>query len=132
MNSRDTESIERTAERVRLALEAADLSAFGDLLDQKVTWGPPGDKSPPCRNKQQVLAWYERAKASGASAQVNEVVVDGSHILVGLVVSGTESARQRGGLARRWQVLTLRESHIIDITGFEQEIEALDWINTQP
>jgi hypothetical protein len=43
--------------KVRIALESADLAAFADLLHPDVQWGPPGDPAPPCRNRDQVLAW---------------------------------------------------------------------------
>jgi ketosteroid isomerase-like protein len=121
----DPESVERVARQVRVALEAADLSAFSDLLDPNVRWGPPGDPSPPCQSREQVLAWYQRGKQSGVSARVTEVVVLGDQILVGLVVAGNEPARARGGQATRWQVLTVREGRVVDIVGFDQRSEAV-------
>src|SRR6516162_3046421 len=54
--------VERLAGRVRLALEAADLDAYAELLDPGVRWGPPGDPVPPCQNRAQVLAWYQRGR----------------------------------------------------------------------
>jgi ketosteroid isomerase-like protein len=118
------ESMERVARQVRLALETADLSSFNDLLDPNVRWGPPGDPSPPCQSREQVLAWYERGKESGARARVSEVVVLGDQILVGLLVAGTLEAEERGGRATRWQVLTVREGRVVDIVGFDQRSEA--------
>jgi hypothetical protein len=97
----DPESMARVSRQVRMAMEAADLSAFSDILDPNVRWGPPGDPSPPCQSRKQVLAWYRRRKNSGARVRVPEVVVLGDRILVGLVVAGTEGARERGGQAAR-------------------------------
>jgi hypothetical protein len=60
-----SEAAESVAQRLRIALEAADPSAFGDLLDPNVRWGPPGDPSPPCQNRAQVLSWYRRGREAG-------------------------------------------------------------------
>lgn len=118
------ESMERLSRQVKVALESADLSAFSDLLDPNVRWGPPGDASPPCQNREQVLAWYQRGQASGAPAKVSEVTVLGDRILVGLVVRGTNESQKRGGRALRWQLLTVRESRVVEIVGFDRRDEA--------
>jgi len=110
-----------------VAFETADLASFADILDPAVRWGPPGDPTPPCQTREQVLEWYERAKESGARAQVSEIAVLGDRVLVGLVVAGTGEARIRGGHAGRWQLLTVRAGRIVDIVGFEQKDEAIAW-----
>jgi ketosteroid isomerase-like protein len=119
------EGAEEVARQVRTALEAAELTAFSDLLHPDVRWGPPDDPTPPCRNREQVLAWYRRGQESGARARVSEVVVVGDRILVGLVVRGTGAARERGGQATRWQVLTVRAGQVVDIVGYDQRSEAV-------
>jgi SnoaL-like domain len=78
------EQIARVARRVRAALDAADLSAFGDLLDADVQWGPPDAPLPACRHREEVLAWYRRGKDAGVRARVSEVSVHGDQVLVGL------------------------------------------------
>jgi len=123
--------LEELARKLRGALETGDLSFLGELLDPEVHWGPPGDPSPPCQTREQVIAWYERAKQSGASARVSEVTVLGDRILVGLVVVGTNESRSRGGHAARWQLLTVRDGRVVDIVGFEQKAEAAAWANEQ-
>ncbi len=45
-------------------------------------------------------------------------------LLVGLYVSGTPAAREAGGTARRWQVLTVQGGRILDICGFGDRTEA--------
>ena len=119
------EVMEDTAQRVWAALEASDASAFGDLLDPDVTWGAPGARHPTCRNRNQVVEWYERGKESGAGAHVTEVVVLGNRLLVGLTVRGTEGARERGGVALRWQVLTVSGGRVTDIVGFNDREDAV-------
>ena len=39
--------LQELALQVKLALENGESSGFGELLDPDVTWGPPGDPSPP-------------------------------------------------------------------------------------
>lgn len=119
------DSMRRLARQVGSAPDAGDLSAFSDLLNPDVRWGPPGDPSPPCTSKEQVFVWYGRGKNRVARAQVVELTVLGDCLLVGLVVTGTWAARERGGQATRWQVLTVRDSRIVDIVGFEQRSDAV-------
>jgi len=121
----DREATERIARQVAVALEAADLSAFSELLDPDVRWGPAGDPSPPCQSRDQVISWYRRGRQAGVRARVSETVVRGDRILVGLRVAGCNPAvAQAGGEAERWQVLTVRSGRVVDITGFDERGEA--------
>ncbi|MGC2486619.1 MAG: nuclear transport factor 2 family protein [Acidimicrobiales bacterium] len=113
------------AEQVRMALSEGDISAFATLLDPHVTWGAPRARNPTCKNRNQVLDWYRRAQESGIHGEVVDVEVIGDHLLVSLLVRGSESARERGSAAQRYQVLTVRDDRIIDIVGFDDKAEAL-------
>jgi ketosteroid isomerase-like protein len=134
---------ERIARQIRVALEAADLSAFSDLLDPRVRWGAPDDPSPSCQSRAQVLAWYQRGRDAGVRATVCETVAAGDRILVGLRVTGRQEVAEPAsrqvaepasrqvaepasrqvaepaGQANRWQVLTVRDGRIVDIVGFD-------------
>jgi ketosteroid isomerase-like protein len=116
--------MEDVAQQVRIALQAADLSAFSDLLDPDVHWGAPDAHRPTCKNRDQVLAWYRRGRESGTRARVSEVGVFGDRILVGLTVRGTQISKERGGMALRWQVLTVRGGRITEIVGFDDRADA--------
>ena len=106
-------------ERVTLALESGDLDAIRDLLDPGVRWGAlEGPHEADCQNRDQVVAWWASARAAGAHAVVTEVTAGPGTLLVGLDVTGTPAAREAGGVAERWQVLTLRGDRIVDIRGF--------------
>jgi ketosteroid isomerase-like protein len=118
-------TMEVLAAQVRAALESGDVSAFAELLDPDVTWGAPDARVPSCRNRDQVLAWYQQGRESGTRATVSDVTVLGDTILVSLVVRATPAARERGGAALRWQVLTVRSGRIVDIVGFDDRSEAL-------
>ena len=117
------EGTARVAQQVRAALEAADLSAFGDLLDADVQWGAPGDPFPVCRNREQVLSWYRHGRDAGVRARVTEVSVHGDRVLVGLRATGGQAAGSGG--AERWQVLTVRGGRIAGITGFGERDQAV-------
>jgi len=108
------------AGRVRSALESGDLDAIGNLLDPDARWGPPeGPGDDDCRNRDQVIAWWAGARAAGARAAVTEVTVGAGTLLVGLEVTGTPGAREAGGTAARWQVLSVKGDRIDDIRGFD-------------
>lgn len=118
------ESMEQLACQVKVALETADLATFSHLLDANVRWGPPGDTTPPCQNREQVLAWYQRGRASGTTATVSEITVVGDRLHVGLLVANTEKSRNRGSAALRWQLLTVRGGLVSEIVGFDRRDEA--------
>ena len=62
-------------------------------------------------------------RAAGARAVVTEVTAGPGTLLVGLEVTGTPGAREEGGTARRWQVLTVSGGRIADIRGFGDRAE---------
>jgi hypothetical protein len=112
-------------ESVRLALESGDLDAIRELLDPDARWGAPdGPHEFDCQNRDQVVAWWARARDAGAGAVVTEVIAGAGTLLVGLEVSGTQAAEEAGGTAERWQVLTVRNNRIADIRGFDDRAVA--------
>jgi hypothetical protein len=113
------------AERVREALQTADLSAIADVLDPAVRWGAPDNMEGGCQNRKQVLDWYRRGRDRGARAAVTEVAARGDKIFVGLKVTGAPAAEELGGEAQRWQVLTVVDGLVVDIRGFDDRNEAV-------
>ena len=124
-----TKGMDEIAALVRNALTGEDLSAFSELLDQDVTWGAPGARNPSCKNRKQVLAWYQRGRDAGVRGSVYDVEVLGDRLLVSMSVRGTENARERGGAALRFQVLTVRSGKVVDIVGFDDRTEALSFVS---
>jgi hypothetical protein len=124
-----TKDMDEIAELVRKALAAEDLSPFSELLDPAVTWGAPGARNPSCKNRNQVLAWYQRGRDAGVRGSVYDVEVLGDRLLVSMSVRGTENANERGGAALRFQVLTVRSGKVVDIVGFDDKSEALSYIS---
>jgi hypothetical protein len=123
-----TEDIDEIAVLVRSALASKDLSAFAELLDPAVTWGAPGARNPSCKNRNQVLAWYQRGQDAGVQGSLQDVEILGDRLLVSMSVRGTENARERGGTALRFQVLTVRSGKVMDIVGFDDKTEALSYV----
>ncbi len=119
--------MDEIAALVRKALVSEDLAAFAELLDPDVTWGAPGARNPGCKNRNQVLAWYERGRDAGARASMYKVEVLGDRLLVSMSVRGTGNARERGGTALRFQVLTVRNGRVVEIVGFDDKAEALSY-----
>lgn len=115
--------VRHIAEIVRTALDAADLGAFADLLDPDVTWGAPGDPSPPCRNRNQVLAWYRQGRTDGRRAHVVDITCHKDKILVTMTVTD----RRQPTVAtehQSWQVLTVAGGRVVDIRGYDDKDEA--------
>jgi ketosteroid isomerase-like protein len=124
-----TKGMDEMAVVVRKALATEDLSVFSELLDPAVTWGAPGDRNPSCKNRNQVLAWYQRGREAGVRGSVYDVEVLGDRLLISMSVRGTENARERGGAALRFQVLTVRNGKVVDIVGFDDKSEALSYVS---
>lgn len=111
-----TEHLDALAARVTSALEGADLEAIGVLLAPDATWGGPDPSEDDCRNRDEVLSWWRRARNAGARAHVTEVVTGEGKLLVGLSVTG----REEGGVrVQRWQVLTVIDGLVTDVRGFD-------------
>jgi hypothetical protein len=98
------------AAQVRQSLDMADLDTLGALLSPDVRWGPPGSARPPCRNRDQVLAWYAKGREQGRRATVTEVEVHHNALLVGLRLEDGHE---------RWQVMRVGPDGINEITGFD-------------
>ena len=122
-------TMDEIAEQVRKALVSEDLSAFSQLLDPDVTWGAPGARNPTCKNRNRVLTWCRRGQEAGVRGSVFDVKAMGDRLLVSMSVRGTDDARERGGTALRFQVLTLRNGKIVDIVGFDDKAEALSYVS---
>jgi ketosteroid isomerase-like protein len=118
------DAVQQIADQVKEALEGADLADYAHLLDPDVHWGPPGDPSFGCRNRRQVLSWYQRGRDAGMRGRVTETIVCGDRILVGVRVTRAESAAEAVTETDRWQVLTVRGGKVVDIAGYDDRDEA--------
>ena len=117
-------SMTQLAEHVRTALETADLDRFADLLAPDVTWGAPDDPAPSCRNRNQVLDWYQKGRAAGVRAVVVDITAYPSKLLVALALT-SEGAPPPEPVADRWQVLTVANGRVRDIRGYDDHEAAI-------
>ena len=122
------DTIDLVAEQVRTALAADDPTPFVELLDPDVTWGAPGDPNPPCRNRNQVMAWYQRGRQAGVRGSVLDVEVLGGRLLVSMTVRNAGNVGEGDEEELRFQVLTLRNGRIAEIVGFDDKSEALTYV----
>jgi hypothetical protein len=117
--------MDQLADRIGRALQSADLDAYCELLDPRVSWGPPDEPKSGCHSREEVLTWYRRAHAEGVRATVTETAVTHDKILVGLRVRDVAEVVDDIGEANRWQVLTIVDGKVLDIRGFDDREEAL-------
>lgn len=122
-----TDTMNQVAEEVRRALAAEDPSPFVELLDPDVTWGALGD--PGCRNRNQVMAWYQRGREAGVRGTVLDIEVTGDRLLVSMTVRGRDGASGDGEGAPHFQALWIRNAKIAEIVGFDDKAEALAYIS---
>jgi len=119
-------TVEALAERLKAAIESADLDGVAALLAPDVRWGPPDDPVSGCQNRDEVRDWYKAAFDSGIRASVTEMIPSDRHLLVGLRVSGRDGPGDTGSGSERWQVLAIRDGLIADVRGYESRDEAAE------
>jgi hypothetical protein len=76
-----------------------------------------------------MLAWYQRGRDAGVRGSAYDVEVLDDRLLVSMSVRGTENARERGGAALRFQVLTVRSGKVVHIVGFDDKAEARSYVS---
>jgi ankyrin repeat protein len=111
----DPRAMAELAERLRMGLETADLARFGDLLHPEARWAG-------CANRGQVLDWYRALYDTGVRTRVDDVMIHGNVILLGLAVRGPDFPPQAGLV---YQAFHARDGVIVDIRGYQDRAEAL-------
>jgi hypothetical protein len=116
--------MEALAERVRLAMDSADLVAMEALLSPDARWGAPEQEVPTCRNAKQIISWYEMARDTEVRADVTEMTIIGDRIVIGLIIRPRpeDASNPSGGV--RWQVLSVEDGLVAEIRGYETHDEA--------
>jgi hypothetical protein len=112
------------ATRVRVAMETIDLASMSEMLAPNAKWGAPEQEVPTCQNAQEILSWYDLARANGVRADIKEVVVNGEHIVVGLKVLANKEIDPKAKNRTRWQVMSVHDGRIAEIRGYETKGEA--------
>ncbi|HEY0806302.1 MAG TPA: ankyrin repeat domain-containing protein [Pseudonocardiaceae bacterium] len=90
------------ADRLRVAMDQADLDLMGGLLHPKARWGT-------CATSDQVLDWYRSRQASGIRAEVRDMLIREDAILAEVIV-------HEDGLSETvWQEFRVADGAIAEI-----------------
>ena len=112
------------ADRLRAALTARDLDAFGMLLSDDVRWGSD-DHSRTCRNRSDVLATFARLMSEGAEGAITELAVGTEGILCGLAVAWPRPSHHPDD-RNLFHVYLVRDGRIIEIQRYDDRDSAAE------
>ena len=118
---------------VREAYEAygrGDVARMMEFVDPGLEWTylDPGfeDAEPQtCHGREQLRRALERQAGLGLASQVEEVVVNGDQVMVGIHTAGIDGVRVRQADDRNYLVLTLDEGRIVRMRACRSRDEAL-------
>jgi ketosteroid isomerase-like protein len=103
------------------ALRRDDLEAMAAMLDEDVKWhaGDPTTEGA-CRNKQQALAWLQRA-GRGAPPEVVEMIDAGDSVVVILQPPPIDGHEE----PQRAQITTFRDGKVVEMVAYPSVEAAL-------
>jgi hypothetical protein len=110
------------ASRLRRALTARDLEAFGALLSDDVSWGDD-DHPRKCRNRADVLATVSRALLTGVDGTLVELASGKKGIFCQYNVSRAPEDL-RPGDRKLFHVYLAKDDHIYLIQSFDDRASA--------
>lgn len=113
-NVHDTDNL---ANRLRVALDARELAAFGTLLGDGIGWG--ADDGPDAfQNRSEVAATFARLMSDGAEGLITELEVGTEGILCALAVSWTTPS-QHPDDRELFHVYLVRDDRIVEIQRYD-------------
>lgn len=112
------ESNEAIARHGFEAVMRGDLDAVADLLDSDVKWhgGDPSAKSA-CHNREQALAFMQRARSRNPMGELVEVIGAGERVVV--VIRPARDAQLRANLT------TFRNGKVVEMVAYASPEDAL-------
>ena len=117
-------SLQALADALEAAFDRRDAALLATLLAADVRWGGEEETPETCHSDREVLAWYERLRAEGVEAQVEEVVVRERAVILGLRVSMPGEAPESDP-QQLWQTFAVAGGLIVEIRGYPEREEAL-------
>ncbi len=102
------------------------------LLDPEVRWGDSANSLFGCRNRAQVLTWYQRGRDAGTRARILAISELRGRLLVELGVDRPMAPGAGSGTTARWQLLTVADDRITEIVGFETQEAAIERVSAEP
>jgi ketosteroid isomerase-like protein len=118
---------------VRSAYDAysrGDLTAMLDHIDADLEWTylDPTIPDPPlqvCRGRGNLEAQVRRQAERGLKSRLEEVITRGDRVVVGVHTPGIDAVRVRKADDRNYDVLTVRDGHIVAMRACHDRAEAL-------
>jgi SnoaL-like domain len=124
-------SLQALADTLEAAFDRRDAAVLASVLAADVRWGSEEETPETCHSDREVLAWYERLRAQGVEAQVEEVVVRERAVVLGLLVSQPGEAPERDPM-RVWQTFAVADGLVVEIRGYPERDEALAFADRHP
>jgi hypothetical protein len=124
-------SLQALAGTLEAAFHRRDAALLASVLAADVRWGGEEETPETCHSDREVLAWYERLRAEGAQAQVEEVVVRERAVVLGLLVSMPGGAPEAEPM-RIWQTFAVADGLVVEIRGYPERDEALAFADGHP
>jgi ketosteroid isomerase-like protein len=109
-------------ERVRNALSARDLDAFGTLLSDDVRWGAD-DLPGRCRSRADVLATFGQLMGKGVQGVITELAAGADGILCGLAVTWPTPGDHPDD-RHLFHVYLVRDGRIVEIRRYDDRESA--------
>src|SRR6476646_8322151 len=121
------EALVRTA---YAAYEQGDVTALLDTVDPNLEWTylDPSEANPEpqiCHGRGELEIALQRQLRRGLSAQLEELIANGDQVMVTVRIPGVEAHRVRHANERNYDVLTVRDGHIVAIRACRDRAEAL-------
>src|SRR5690242_20562990 len=121
------ETLVRTA---YAAYEQGDVTALLGTVDPNLEWTylDPSEANPEpqiCHGRGELEIALQRQLRRGLSVQLEELIANGDQVMVTLRIPGVEAHRVRHANERNYDVLTVRDGHIVAIRACRDRAEAL-------
>jgi hypothetical protein len=123
-------SLEAMAATLKAAFDQDDAGRLAPVLAADVRWGGEEETPETCHTDLEALAWYERLRLQGVGAQVEEVLVRESAVVLGLLVT-RPSDSAADDRARVWQAFVVSEGLVVEIRGYPDRDAALAFADGQ-
>jgi hypothetical protein len=113
------------AARVRIALNARDMTAFGKLIAEDARWGEGGpDDARTCHNRNEIIANYQRLLDQGVRGTVTETTIGPGGVACLVEIEWPDDAPNRRG-PTLYQVFLVTDGLIRRIQGHDEREFAL-------
>jgi hypothetical protein len=119
------EAMETMAARIRIALNARDMTAFRSLIGEGAQWGEGGpDDERTCHNRNEIIATYKRLLAEGVRGTVTETTTGPGGVVCSLEVEWPDRSPNRRG-PTIYQAFLVTNGFVTRIQGHDNHQHAI-------